>query len=172
MRDPIAGRRLRPRIVAAAAIAGATALWTSACGALLPPLDLKPPTVAFKDFGIDSVSAERVRFTLRVATSNPNAIDLPLSNLYFDLALFGQQVAMGRVPEQRFTLPANGDRDVPIAFDVATADLRAMLVRIATSSAGDAVWQIKGTANWGNSPLPIPFERRGDASILRRLLGR
>jgi LEA14-like dessication related protein len=172
MRDADARMRLRPRLLAGGLLVAATSLWTSACGALLPPLDLKPPTVAFKDFVVDSVSSERVRFTLKVATRNPNAIDLPLSNLYFDLALFGQQVALGRVPEQRFTLPANGDRELPVAFDVATADLRALLARLTGTGTGsvDPVWEIKGTANWGNSPLPIPFSRRGDASGLRRLL--
>ena len=170
MHDTTARRRLRPRLLAGGLILVATALWASACGALLPPLDLKPPTAAFRDFAIDSVSAERVRFTIKLATRNPNAIDLPLSNLYFDLSLFGQQVAQGRVPEQRFTLPANGDREVPVAFDVATADLRAMLARLSRAGSVDAVWEVKGTANWGNSPLPIPFSRRGDASGLKRAL--
>ena len=33
----------------------------------------------------------------------------------------------------------------------------------------ETVWELKGTVNWGVSPLPLPFSRRGDASSLRRL---
>jgi hypothetical protein len=144
-------------------------LGTTACGSLLPPADLRPPTVAFSDLSIDSVSAERVRFTVRVATQNPNTIDIPLSNLYFDLSILGRPLALGKVAEQRFVLPAGGQKDLPLSFDVATADLRAVLARMVSGPMPETVWELKGTVNWGASPLPLPFSRRGDASSLRRL---
>lgn len=146
-----------------------TTLGTTACGSLLPPADLKPPTVAFSDLSIDSVTAERVRFTVRVATQNPNTIDIPLSNLYFDLSILGRPLALGKVAEQRFVLPAGGQKDLPLSFDVATADLRAVLARMISGPMPETVWELKGTVNWGASPLPLPFSRRGDASSLRRL---
>ena len=161
--------RVRRRIAAATLAASLAGLATAACGSLLPPRDLKPPSIAFSDLAIDSVGGERVRFTVRIATHNPNPVDLPLSNVYFDLAVLGQPLALGKVAEQRFTLPANGDRELPVSFDVATADLRAVLARLIAGPMPETVWELKGTANWGASPLPIPFQRRGDASSLRRL---
>jgi LEA14-like dessication related protein len=167
--DARVGRgRTRRRLATLLAI-GLGAAASTACGGLVPPRNLQPPTLAFSDLSIDSVSAERVRFTVTIATQNPNAIDLPLSNLYFDLAILGQQLAQGKVTDQQFTLPANGSRDVPVALTVATADLRAVLGRMISGSLPDTVWELKGTANWGWSPLPIPFQKRGDAAALRRL---
>ena len=165
---------MSPRATARRAVARSIAaslglLGAAACGALLPPANLKPPTVAFSDLSIDSVSAERVRFTVRVSTQNPNAIDVPLSNVYFDLSILGRQLALGKVAEQRFTLPAGGSRELPIEFDVATADLRAVVMRMLSGPMPETVWEVKGTANWGASPLPLPFSRKGDASSLRRL---
>jgi LEA14-like dessication related protein len=164
---PAAPRRRAVR----AAIAGSLAvLGGAACGSLLPPADLKPPSVAFSDLAIDAVNAERVRFTVRLATQNPNPIDLPLSNVYFDLAILGRPLALGKIAEQRFVLPANGAKELPVSFDVATADLRAVLARMMSGAPlPDTVWELKGTANWGASPLPLPFSRKGDASSLRRL---
>jgi LEA14-like dessication related protein len=167
MPDASAGRPAPPRRAALAllaAVAGA-----AACGGLLPPPGLEPPTVAFTDLGIDSVSLDRVRFTVRIAARNPNPIDLPLSNVRVDLSLFGQPVAQGTVSEQRFTLPAGGARELPVAFTVATADLRAMLGRLVRSPSSDPVWEVRGSAHWGSSPLAIPFQRRGDAESLRKL---
>jgi LEA14-like dessication related protein len=162
-------RIARRRALASSLAAALAGLAASACGALLPPADLKPPSVAFSDLSIDSVSAERVRFMVRIATQNPNPIDVPLSNVYFDLAILGQPLALGKVAEQRFTLPARGARELPIAFDVATADLRAVIARMLSGPMPETVWELKGTANWGVNPLPLPFSRKGDASSLRRL---
>jgi len=166
---PSPRHRCRRRTIAGLLAVGLAGLGTAACGSLLPPADLKPPAVAFSDLSIDAVSAERVRFTVRVETQNPNPIDIPLSNLYFDLAILGQQLALGKVAEQRFVLPAGGAKTLPLAFDVATADLRSVLARLVAGPLPQTVWELKGTVNWGASPLPLPFSRRGDASSLRRL---
>jgi LEA14-like dessication related protein len=169
------GSRLaRPRRSALVALL-ASGFCASACGQLLPPRDLVPPTLQFEDVAIDSISLERVRFLFRIATRNPNAVDLPLSNVYFELALLGKPVAQGMVPEQRFVLPAQGTRSVPVSLSVAAADMRELMATVLRGELDDAAWSLKGTANWGASPLPIPFEKRGDARSLkklRELLGR
>ena len=147
----------------------------SACGQFLPPRDLVAPTIQFEDVSIDSITLERVRFLFRIATRNPNAVDIPLSNVYFELALLGKPVAQGKVPEQRFVLPAQGTRSVPVSLSVASADVRELMVALMRGEVDDSAWSLKGTANWGASPLPLPFEKRGDASSLkklRELLGR
>jgi hypothetical protein len=144
---PVATPRTRRRLGIAALAGTLVGLAGVACGSLLPPADLKPPSIAFSELAIDSIGSERVRFTVRISTRNPNPVDLPLSNVYFDLAVLG----------------------LPVALDVATADLRSVLVRLLAGPMPETVWELKGTANWGASPLPIPFQRRGDASSLRRL---
>lgn len=170
-RTPRAGPPVRSRRRWIAHLLGAATagLASVACGSLLPPPNLAAPSIAFSDLAIDAVDRERVRFTVKIDAANPNAVDLPLSNVYFDLSVLGQQLALGRIAEPRFTLPANGRKELPVAFDVATADLRAVLARLLAGNLPETVWELKGTANWGASPVPLPFQRRGDASSLRRL---
>lgn len=163
-------RGSRRRAVRGGLAAMFAALGGSACGALLPPSDLKAPSIAFSNLSIDSISAERVRFTVRIVTQNPNAVDLPLSNVHADLAILGQPLGLARIDEQRFVLPAKGTKELPVSFDVATADLRSVLARLLSPGpVPETVWELKGTAQWGVWPIPLPFSRRGDASSLRRL---
>lgn len=166
-RDRPTGSRRR---LLAGAIVGIAAgsLSVTACG-MLPPLDLKPPTVKFSGFAVTDVGFERTRFTVRIAAQNPNRVDIPLANVRFGLSVFGQPLAAGTVPDQRLTLPAGGSTEVPIEFTVATADIGALLRKVATGPWPDAVWELKGSAHWGDSPFAIPFERRGDSDSLRRL---
>jgi len=158
-------RRLIATLAAACGLAS-----TSSCGALLPPADLRAPTVSFSDLSIESASLERVTLLVSLHATNPNPIDLPLSDVRFELSLLGQAVAQGEVTEKRFRLPAKGSLALPLRFTVATADLRAMLLRLALGAPADSAWALQGSARWGVSPLPIPFERRGDADSIRRLL--
>jgi LEA14-like dessication related protein len=163
------GPQCRRRFVAAL-VAGACGLSGTACGALLPPANLVSPTISFSDLSIESASLDRVTLAVTVLAGNPNAIDLPLSDVRFELSLLGQSVAQGEVTEKRFRLPAKGSLALPLRFTVATADLRSMLLKLALGAPADSVWALQGTAHWGASPLPIPFERRGDADSIRRLL--
>ena len=158
-----------PRRLVAVALAAGLASAATSCGALLPPMDLKPPTVRLSDLAIESATLQGLRLRATFRTENPNPIELPLSDVKFDLALFGQPIAQGIVPEPSFTIPANGAREVPIAFTVAASDLRTMLSRAANGPADDPTWQLKGSLRWGVFPIPLPFERRGDSPALRRL---
>jgi LEA14-like dessication related protein len=162
-------RRVRLRLPAAVFAAAAT-FGLGACGALMPPPDLEAPALSFSDLSLDSVTRQRVLLTLTIAASNPNPIDIPLSDLHFDIALFGQRLAQGSVPQPRFTLPAKGTLAVPVSLSIATADLRSVMSRLVRGPSSEAVWELKGSARWGLSPLAIPFERRGDVQTLLKTL--
>jgi hypothetical protein len=166
---PLPSQSPRRRLLGSALTVALTGLGGTACGSLLPPMNLVAPTIAFSDLSVDSVTRDTVRFTVTIAARNPNAVELPLSNVYFDLSILDQLLAQGKVAEPRFTLPAQGERLLPVALSVATADLRAVLLKLALGPPNDGTWLLKGTANWGNSPLPLPFEKRGDVRALRRL---
>lgn len=161
----LAAARRAVRTSAALCVALAVA---AGCG-LLPPPDSKPPTVTLSDLSVTEVNLQRVRMTVRLEAHNPNSIDIPLSDVRFELALFGQPFTRGTVPEQRVTLPASASREVPVEFVVAASDLGALLRRLSAGPWPDAVWELKGSARWGASPLPIAFEKRGDSGSLRRL---
>jgi LEA14-like dessication related protein len=164
-RAAVAAARRAVRASAALCVALAA---TAGCG-LLPPPDLKPPTVTLSDLSVTEVNLQRVRMSVRLAAHNPNSIDIPLTDIRFELSLFGQPFARGTVPEQRVTLPALASREVPVEFVVAASDLGALLRRLSAGPWPDGVWELKGSARWGASPLPIAFEKRGDSGSLRRL---
>jgi LEA14-like dessication related protein len=140
----------------------------SACG-MLPPPNLQPPRIAFMGLSIKEVGLERVRFTVRIEADNPNPVDIPLSDVRFGLAIFGEPLATGAVGEPRVTLPARGRRELPIEFSVASGDVAAVLRRAASGPWPDGVWELNGTARWGDTGFEIPFQRRGDSDSLRRL---
>lgn len=159
------GRRANARALVSALVAAATAPLLTACSQVLPPNNLKPPALSVSDLSIDGIGRDQLRLRIRLNTRNPNSVDLPLSDLKFDVSLFGQRLAHGEVAEQRFTLPANGEREVPLLLTFAIADVRALLRQAAFGSASEAHWELKGSARWGVSPIPLPFERRGDFSL-------
>jgi LEA14-like dessication related protein len=140
----------------------------SACG-MLPPANLQPPRVAFMGLAINEVGLDRVRLTVRIEADNPNAVDIPLNDVRFALAVFGEPLATGSLGEPKVTLPARGRRELPIEFSLATSDVASVLRRAATGPWPDGVWELTGTARWGDTGFEIPFRRRGDSDSLRRL---
>ncbi len=144
-------------------VVAALGLMLSACNQILPPLDLKAPSISVAGVGFESVSREQLRLRVTLATRNPNPVELPLSDLKFDVSLFGQRIAQGQGAEQRITLPAGSDQQVPIILTLSAADLRALMPRALMGS--DAQWELKGSARWGISPIPLPIEHRGSLSL-------
>lgn len=139
------------------------------CGDL-PPLGLAVPTVSLADLSVESMGRDSAQFKAVLATRNPNPIDLPISRLGLHFSVLGQPLAVGRLSEDRVVLPAGGEREVPLRFAVSNADLRAVVGRlISTRPLPETVWELKGTAYWGDSALPLSFTKRGDATALRRL---
>ena len=141
----------------------------TACGSILPPRNLKPPTVTVNGLSIDAVSLETVRFSVRLATHNPNTVHIPLSQVRFDLDVLGHGVARGAPTAERFTLAAGADSEIPVSFTVSTAEVRAALGKLLTGPVPETAWTLRGTAQWGHWPLPIPFEKSGGLDALRRL---
>jgi len=161
-------RALRRRNALRCAAAAALALAASACG-MLPPANLEPPKISIANISIVAVGLEELRFALSIDARNPNDVDVPLTNLRFDLELLGQPFASGAAAESTVTLPAGASREVPIEFAVPTSRLLD-LVRALRHSAGSPLgYRLHGSANWGRSPFAIPFEKRGEFDALRRL---
>lgn len=159
----------RRRLLAAAgALAALAAL--PACSAL-PPLGLRAPRLSFAGLSVPRVGLDEIEFVLTVIADNPNEVDVPLSNLRFELELFGLPFAAGAARDPRLTLPGRGTRQVPIAFRMPTSGLLDLASRARSEGSGRLEYRLKGSANWGNSPFTIPFEKTGDLEALRKLRG-
>ncbi len=155
---------VRRRLSLAAAALPALA----ACSAFPPP-DLKTPKLAFGSLSVPRIGLSEVDFLLTVVADNPNDLEVPLSNIRFDLDLFGQAFASGGTREPRLTLPRLGSREVPIEFTVPTSRLVDLISRVRADGAGRFEYRLRGSANWGSSPFAIPFEKTGDLDALRQL---
>ena len=145
------------------AIGASIGLMAIACNQIIPPLDLKAPSISVAAVGFESVSRDQLRLRVTLATRNPNPVELPLSDLKFDVSLFGQRIAQGQGAEQRISLPPGSDQQVPIILSLSAGDLRAVASRALLGS--DAQWELKGSARWGASPIPLPFEQRGSLNL-------
>lgn len=136
---------------------------------MLPPPDLKTPSISVSDIAVRDLGFSELRFAVTVRADNPNDIEIPLSNLKFDLDLLGRPFAQGMTDDARLKLPARAARDVPIEFTVPTTRLLDLLSAARSAGLSNLSYRLKGSANWGVSPFAIPFEKSGNLDALQRL---
>ncbi len=158
------GARDRLRLLAGVVVA----IGGAACG-IVPPLGLKAPKLDVASLSIRSIGRDEIRFALVLDAHNPNDVDVPLTNLRFELELLERPFASGAARERTVTLAANGTRAVPIEFSVATARLIELLREFRLADGPRLTYSLRGSANWADSPFTIPFGRRGEFETLQRL---
>ncbi len=145
-----------------------TLVLLAACGSL-PPANLQPPDVSVSNLSLTDIGLDRLRFQVLLETRNPNAVDVPLTNVRLDLTVFDVALAHGTVVERQVTLPAGGSLQVPVEFTVPTSRLLDVLDRFRSGNWDNFSYRLAGNANWGNTPFGVPFERSGNLDILKRL---
>jgi LEA14-like dessication related protein len=138
---------------------------------VIPPMNLKSPELAFSDLSISEFNFEKVKFVVTVAAQNPNDVDIPLSNMKFDLNLLESPIGTGKALKD-INLPKNGTTQVPIEFNIGTNQLIGLLKQVSLRDLGRLPYSLKGSANWNNGPFTIPFERKGDLSMLKKYTDR
>lgn len=139
-----------------------------ACNAI-PPLNLKSPELSFSDISVGDIGLSKVKFIVTVNAQNNNDIDIPLSDLKFNLALMENQFASGVVNETATVIPKKGSKAIPIEFTVGTSQLIDMVRKLNIKELGNFTYQLNGSAKWGSGPFSIPFERKGDLQALKKL---
>ncbi|MGB7183798.1 MAG: LEA type 2 family protein [Burkholderiaceae bacterium] len=148
--------------------AAAITLTVASGCASLPPPNLKPPTLGFKNFSVTQIGFENIGFALTLDANNPNAVTLPISNLNFDLALLGKPFAKGTAQDSSIQLPANASSDVKVNFVISTSNLLRTVANLQNAGLENLSYALNGSANWGNTPLKLPFERKGSLDVLRQ----
>lgn len=157
----------RRRIVGLTLTAGLTGL-VAACG-LLPPPGLKSPQVKIGEVSIRRITSSEIGLLVTLDTVNPNDLEIPLSNLRVDLDLLGRPFGEGRAVEPNLLLPPKSERPIPIEFTVRTARIVEAMRDLRLGSDSTFPYVLRGSANWGTSPLPLRFERTGELEALRGL---
>ena len=155
---------MRRQLSTALLAAGVAALMVG-CNQVLPPSNLKAPSLSVSGLGVESITRDSLKLRVRLAARNANTVAMPLSNLQFEVSLMGQRLVHGAVAEETFTLPAQGERDVPVVLAFTGTDARELLIRLMTRGMTEVPWELKGSARWGISPIPLSFEKRGSLGL-------
>ena len=159
--------RLSGFVVTVAILLGTT--FQFGCNAI-PPMDLKSPTLGFSDLTVSDISLDRVKFVVTVAAENPNDVDIPLSNMRFDLAVLDTALGNGTTTSRDVLIPKRSSTQVPIEFTVGTSQLLDVVRKVRIADLAKLSYSLKGSANWNNGPFSIPFERKGDLGALKKLV--
>jgi hypothetical protein len=151
-------------------LGAAAALALAGCDTLPRP-GLKPPVLSFRDLAVREAGLQQIAFTLVIDAQNPNAIDLPISGLVFRLEIAGQELTRGAAADTKLVLPRQATSAVNLEMSARTADLLALMRRLpgAAKNAEGLDYRLKGSARWGEWPLPLDFERQGSFDPLRAL---
>ena len=139
-----------------------------ACNAI-PPINLKSPELSFSDVSIGDIGLSKVKFVVTVNAQNPNDVDIPLSDMKFNLALMDSQFASGVATESNTVIPKKGFKAIPIEFTVGTSQLIDMVRKLNIKDLGNFTYKLDGSARWGSGPFSVPFERKGDLQALKKL---
>ncbi|MGE0803255.1 MAG: LEA type 2 family protein [Lautropia sp.] len=151
-------------------LAAAAAVLPAACAAL-PPANLRSPEIAVADLALVDFGLDRLRLRAVLDTENPNDVVVPLTDIRMDLMVFGVALAQGFVVDRRVDLPARGRIAVPVEFTVPIGRLLDVVDRFRARGWEQFDYRLTGTANWGETPFPVPFERSGNLELLKRLPG-
>lgn len=167
-RRSVAAGVLRAGLVGALAaglVAGLTA-GLVACQRFIPPLDLKAPELSVSQVRLDGLERGQARIGLTLDAYNPNAVELPLSEVQFEMRLFGQVIGRGWVDTPQILLPAQASQPLPLTLSIQSAELaRALRRGLGKRLIGEAPeapdWELQGSLRWGQNPLTLPWRKSG-----------
>lgn len=158
---------LTRRIVA---LAGVLALTLAAGCASLPPVNLQSPEVVLADIGITEIGLSEIRFEVVIEARNPNDVDVPMTNIRADLDLFGVPFATGVAPVGTIYLPKRGVQYVPMVFRVSTLRVLDSVKLARGMDWSKFSYRVRGTANWADSAVTLPFGRDGSLEVIKRAI--
>ena len=141
----------------------------SACAAL-PPLQLKSPQLVVSDIEIADIGLNQIVFVVNVNADNPNTIEIPLSNVRFDLELLNGPFANGFVRHGLVSLPPLASRTIAVEFTVPTIRLVQLIRSFKTIEWTHLSYRLRGSANWGPDGIALPFDRSGDLNAVKQLV--
>jgi hypothetical protein len=162
---PLAALR---RVAAAAAAFVALAAVLAGC-ASVPPPNLKAPELSITHVSLARLGFETTRFEVLIEAWNPNAEDLPLSDVRLDLSLMGIALGSGTLPTDQLLLAGTTATRVPVTFAIPTARLLDVGLRLKTGGLSNAGYRLDGSARWGATGYRMPMVKEGNLDLLRRL---
>jgi LEA14-like dessication related protein len=148
----------------------AISLFLFAACTSLPPVNLQSPDISVAEIGLKDIGLSEVRFEVLLEARNPNDVDVPLSNMRADLELFGMPFATGVVPAGTVYLKRHGSQWVPLEFRVSTLRILDSVKQARGMDWSKLSYKIRGSANWADSGVAIPFQRDGSLEVIKRAI--
>lgn len=134
-------------------------LLVAGCGTLAERIIRKPEVEIGRVYSKDAtLTGSTVVFVLNL--KNPNAFDLPLSSLDYEVVLGGEEFARGTL-DRGVNLPANGQTAVEVPLSVEYAKVASGVLQ--ALSGRPVAYVVKGHA--GFSALTVPFEEKGELRL-------
>ncbi|MBU3725635.1 MAG: LEA type 2 family protein [Burkholderiaceae bacterium] len=137
-------------------------LGLTACGSAI-----KAPTVEVAEVRLANIDRESVQLTVSLRMTNPNPIDISISDLKAELSIAGQPVGNAESLAGKTTLQSRAAVTLPmrvsVPFKALPETLRQSLIAMGN---GALPYKISGSASAMNGVLTIPFEKSGE--IARR----
>ena len=140
----------------------AAALLLAGCAAI--PTRVDPPRVSLVNLQMLSVSSQAQRYRLTLRIQNPNAFDLPVSRLEYDLALNGRDFTRGGSGEP-FTVPAFGEQLAVVEGAIDFAQVVEQLRDLRSGRRQALRYRLSGRLVLLKRLLRIPFEREGEVRL-------
>ena len=139
-------------------------------GCALTKRNLAPPTVTLQGLTAESLTAAGQVFRTRLLLDNPNAEDLRVVGGEVNLTRAGRAETIGK-----FTLPANGTREVDLLVTLDLLSVLPSLFRQLALGPGELDYQLKGHVDLDVKALGrLPFKSSGKVSaedLLRQAPG-
>jgi hypothetical protein len=151
------------------------------CNEALRGIRVQEPTVEYKNFDVIEMDLQQVGFDLGFDLGNPNAFDLPVASLDWNLDLFDDAFSFGRIRFEEAaegaaavtefggiltylgvqSIPAGGEISLNAPFTVALLDTFEGISRVAMGE--DVPYLIGGTLHFETAftSFDLPFEVEG-----------
>jgi LEA14-like dessication related protein len=155
-------------LIPCAVVVIALSMIQSGCN-IIPPSNLKSPDLSFSDLKVADVGLDKIKLIVTLAARNPNEVDIPISNMKFDLMLMQTNVGSGTPSAKDVLLPKGQIVNVPVEFTLSTSQVLGMLKQLKVQDLNRLQYGLKGTAQWNNGPFNIPFQRNGEFSLMKSL---
>lgn len=123
----------------------------------------QPPGVTLAGIDLREIGLFEQRFGLKLRIQNPNAVDLPISGLSFEVELNGHPFANG-LSNQSVTVPKMGEATLDVDAVSNLASLLKQLQELQKGGRDRVDYRIIGRLSAG-ALGSIPFERKGDVPM-------
>ncbi len=138
----------------------------TACANVPTSLQQFTPEVSLKGFKLVKLGVLEQDYQLKLQLKNPNPIPIPITGLNYKLQINGQEFTTGST-DKAITIPANGEEflEIDVVSNLMSVigqwkDFKSLLNR-------KFEYNLSGGVNVMGTSAAIPFDYKGDISLLR-----